>query len=1191
MILLILLLMVVGSAGILFGLAYSERGTGFLAGQARRWTGDLVSWQSLEGSLSGPLMLEGLSVKQPGLALELRTLSFDWEPGALLRGMLRVTALEAEGIRVALSTTDSPPAGKPFNPAGLRLPIDILLQGVKLQRLQLTQDGQTAAVIDQIDLDVRLHSNELLLQQLDVALPQGRLGLSGGVALETQMPLQLLAAWELKLAPPGAATQAGAAAADVAVSGELAVQGNIGWSEAITFDLDYQVSGDGLGELNPQLPRQLAATGRLYGEQRGDNLSLERASLALEDTPLELILLGRLSPISGTEPGVDATLKWSGLQWPLTGENPDVASTDGSLQITGTTSAYDLDLWATLGGKDIPASQWQGRASGDAGHITLRQLQGRVLGGELRITGPLEWAPVPRWDLQLEGRDLDPSQLVPDLSGQFAVAMRSSGQLHPDRGILADVELERLSGKLLDRQLSLTARAQIEAETLEIHTLELASGGNQLNASGSASPNSLAMQWQINAPEPGAFIPGAAGTLTARGTIEGSPPAPRLQAHLEGKSLRLDTMTIPTLVAVVEAGPEPGDKLKLELVTGPVMDGDRSLLESLQLRADGTTSRHTLTAELATATEKLQTRMEGGLAPGLASWSGKLTRLDAQGDLFGGWHLEQPGALTLAAGEIALGNSCLRSDTGPARLCARLDWAQSAGARLNAALQALPMQTLVADISGELAADIDASLAADGALLANASLNITPGQIRVALDDKVKQLDHGGGDLTLTIGAGGLAAKLRFATPEQGQVLADLQLPAFTTLPLPQRQPLTGRIQASLPDLGGVAAWVPQLASSAGRLEADLRAAGTLDQPEVTGEMTLTGGAADIPLAGLQLSNVELSATSSQERPGELDLSGSLSSGPGRVDLWGQLDLPGNKLALALKGERLQVYNTRDARALLSPDLQIGWNDNTLKLRGQLLIPEAAITPQLALSPATLDENPGAGESPGQVIAPSPDVVVINASPERPGEDAIPVAPFRIDSKVRLIVGDQVTVNALGFVSSINGTVTFRNAPDRTELLPIANGVLSLEHGTFRAFGNDLDIETGQLIFADAPVTEPELNVRAVRWIDNDPLVTAAGILVTGPVTEPTLELFSRPQLEASEIQSYLLTGRSSGDDSNVLNVGTYLRPRLYVGYGYNLLEATSQFNSLFSITPRYGVGTSLGEADNNINLTITYEH
>ena len=74
----------------------------------------MVTWQDLDGTLSGPLALRGLSLKQPGLALEMRTLTLDWEPRALLQGVLLVESLEAEGIRIELATTDSPPSGESF---------------------------------------------------------------------------------------------------------------------------------------------------------------------------------------------------------------------------------------------------------------------------------------------------------------------------------------------------------------------------------------------------------------------------------------------------------------------------------------------------------------------------------------------------------------------------------------------------------------------------------------------------------------------------------------------------------------------------------------------------------------------------------------------------------------------------------------------------------------------------------------------------------------------------------------------------------------------------------------------------------------------------------------------------------------------------------------------------------------------
>ena len=208
----------------------------------------------------------------------------------------------------------------------------------------------------------------------------------------------------------------------------------------------------------------------------------------------------------------------------------------------------------------------------------------------------------------------------------------------------------------------------------------------------------------------------------------------------------------------------------------------------------------------------------------------------------------------------------------------------------------------------------------------------------------------------------------------------------------------------------------------------------------------------------------------------------------------------------------------------------------------------------------------------------------------KPLERPRPAPPIQLDSQVELILGDRVDVNALGFISRIAGAVTFTNRPGQPDLIPEADGRLLIEDGTFRAFGQDLEIDTGQVIFARVPVTEPELNIQAVRWIDNDPQISAAGVLISGPATEPLLELFSRPQLDPSEIQSYLLTGRSAGDRDSVLSIGTYLHPKLYVGYGYNLLEKTNEFYALYTITPRYGVGASVGEANNSLNLTFTHE-
>ncbi|MEE4146035.1 MAG: translocation/assembly module TamB domain-containing protein, partial [Halieaceae bacterium] len=355
------------------------------------------------------------------------------------------------------------------------------------------------------------------------------------------------------------------------------------------------------------------------------------------------------------------------------------------------------------------------------------------------------------------------------------------------------------------------------------------------------------------------------------------------------------------------------------------------------------------------------------------------------------------------------------------------------------------------------------------------------------------------------------------------------------------------------------------------------------------GELALAGGAADVPMAGLELRQIDLRVHSDAARPGQLAIAGGLTSGEGRVDLSGHVDLASGGTALTIAGDRLLAYDTPDARVLVSPDLQLGWDSDVLTLRGRVAVPEAVITPQLGLSPALLTEDTTTTPQPGRVIAPSPDVVIIDAAGELE-EPPASAPPLRLDSRLELLVGDRVNVRALGLIGRLTGKVTFINRPGG-DLLPVANGSLAIEDGTFRAFGQDLEIETGRVVFAGKPVTEPELNVRAVRWIDNDPVVSSVGVLLTGPARQPLLELFSRPELDQTEIQSYLLTGSGSGNRDSVLSIGTYLYPKLYVSYGYNLLEETNQFDTLYTITPRYGVEAKVGEADNTLNMTITYEH
>lgn len=992
---------------------------------------------------------------------------------------------------------------------------------------------------------------------------------------------------------------------------QLFLEGEVGWAGPISAALAYRARGEGLDALNADLPSELRAAGRLDLHYSGDTLQLERLDLAVVDTPLRATLSGTVQLPAAGEPELDLALTWSELRWPLQGEAL-ASSPEGQALIGGTPTRWRASLDAGMAGSQVPPGQWRAEMTGNDREMQLEALRGALLAGEITVRGHAAWIPAPAWELRLEGRGLEPGQWRPELAGKLALDLDTRGRIDAETGVSAEVMLERLAGEIAGRAIDLSAQGVIAGERVELKSLALDSGGNRLRAGGRVDGERLALDWSLEAPAPGELFPGAGGELSASGSVSGTAAQPRVQASLEGRELQWQGQSLSTLALEVRAGLAADAPLHLDLELGPLSADPAAgapLLESAVLRARGSTVRHALSFDVRSATEQLQGQLDGGLDMGEASWRGRLAALGIDSGALGQWQLEAAAPLALSAARAELGDTCLQSSvtdaSPPARVCAGGEWRATGDANFAARLESLSLARLLPDLSGAVNGDLRVAMAADGALTGRGGFTVEPGELRVDTPAGEQQLHHGGGELDLNIDRGGLVASLGLRPLESGQVHAELQLPAMNRVPPRDPQPLAGRLQLDLPDLSGLQGWVPELEAVRGRLQGDLRLGGTLAQPTLEGQLALAEAAADVPLAGLELRDLELRLQAQPSPAGRLRITGGLSSGGGRLMLAGDVETNTGTLAMTLRGDRVEVYNTADARALLSPDLGIRFGDDILRVRGKVAVAEARITPKLGLSPGVASEEAVAVDTAavdtveaeadveadfGSIVAPSPDVVILGEQAQDAAEDT-PATPLRIDSEVELVLGNRVRVSALGFAGGITGGVTFRNRPRQTSPIPTAEGRLNVEGGTFRAFGQDLEIETGEVLFRGGPVTEPEVNLRAVRWIDNDPLVSAAGVQVTGPLATPTMELFSRPQLDPTEIQSYLLTGHSAASRESALSIGTYLHPKLYVGYGYNLLEETSEFDALYTITPRYGVEANVGEADNNLGVTITYEH
>ena len=111
---------------------------------------------------------------------------------------------------------------------------------------------------------------------------------------------------------------------------------------------------------------------------------------------------------------------------------------------------------------------------------------------------------------------------------------------------------------------------------------------------------------------------------------------------------------------------------------------------------------------------------------------------------------------------------------------------------------------------------------------------------------------------------------------------------------------------------------------------------------------------------------------------------------------------------------------------------------------------------------------------------------------------------------------NDVKLDAFGLTTDIQGSLSM----EQMDAKLTGNGDLNLVNGRYQAYGQDLIIRKGEILFS-GPLDRPTLDIEAIR----DPEKTAddviAGIRVTGQAEQPDIEVFSNPTKEQSEALSY----------------------------------------------------------------------
>lgn len=452
--------------------------------------------------------------------------------------------------------------------------------------------------------------------------------------------------------------------------------------------------------------------------------------------------------------------------------------------------------------------------------------------------------------------------------------------------------------------------------------------------------------------------------------------------------------------------------------------------------------------------------------------------------------------------------------------------------------------------------------------------------------------------LDLQTRAGGLEGRLTLTLDNDDRIDGHVRLPGLVARAgVTKGQPIEGELSARLRRLELLTALFPDVEDPRGELRARLALGGTLGDPRITGRVTLADGTAQVPRLGLALK--EIAFTAASDGGNRIRFEGRLRSG-GELRFNGRMQWPTDNVRdwsaeLALKGERVEAVKIPEAWVLVSPDLRLRARPRRVDVEGELVVPEARIEPLQT----------------GAAVPVSRDVILVNA----PDELAAKSTPWDLYSQVRVVLGDKVRFKGFGLTGNITGSVT---ATDEPEKITTARGELSVTAGKYAAYGRELDVEHGRLIFAGGPIENPGIDARAVRRVGE----VLAGIRVRGTLKSPVLTLFSDPPMPETDILSYLILGQplqqaSTAEGRSLLGaasaltltggdrlardigarfgfeevaiqagstpgeaslmVGRYLSPKLFVAYSVGLFEQINLLRLRYQLNSRWTVQTETG--------------
>lgn len=1077
--------------------------------------------------------LSRIGWKDEDIQFEAENVIFTWSPGCLRGKRLCIDLLRAEQISINIAPDDSLAAPRQdIQLPSVRLPLGIQLQQVQIDNL-LINGGSTR--LSDLHLQAQASSDYLHIahfsgQGLDLAWQiEGDLRMTGDWPLRMVADLQLPTvderSWELQVRLAGSLEMLelearssgylpGLLTAEIQpLQAELPLKAH--WQGDSFLALHSLPETLTLHELVMELEGELEsgiallAHGRLAGEGGDVGLQLRGQLTTTNISDLNLQLQVAEQPERVLNLSADAD--WQGLlsanaelsmqqfpwQWlyPQSLGELDIQQLNAQAQLRG--EAYSSDLQASLSGVGKQAAELALSLAGTPEQVTVEPLRLTSDIGSLSGRAVVRMVDSVSWDADLLLESLDPQFFVSQLPGALSGPVTTTGELR--EGNLQMSAGWDINGTLRRQPLVLSGALATENNQWQLNQLQLHQGQNSITGAGHWG-DKVDGELAIQLPELHTLWPGLGGQLAGNMAATGTATTPEVALSLQGQRLTFETFAMAALkiagnITLYEQFPG-----SLNLTASRMRSGD-TRLGDLNLSLEGNKGVHDLAASLQGGQAELEMRLNGGVAND--NWHGELSSGRVASDEMQ-WQLQQPATLSYqhGSGDLRLGAHCWSHLSS--QLCFKGEQQLMPNRRLDLQLSDFPLASLQPwfpdDFSwnGSLNAGVqlhqDAGAAPSGQLV----ISSRNGELAVNNADQILHLPYDVFEFTAELDPRLAQTRLQLLSSGLGYLdaQADIADPAGT-------QQLQGSFVLDDVQLDILRPFLPQIEVLSGDLKGSGLLAGSLNAPQIEGEIRLVDGHVSGPELPVSFEQLELLVAIVGQ---QANIDGHWHSGAGQGALTGRAAWsPDLQVDVNLHGSDLPIRVAPYADLLASPDLHIGLADNNLNLTGTIAIPEGEITVR---------------ELPAAAVRVSPDAEIIGAEPEA-GESL----PMGITADIRLAIGDQLHFSGFGLTGRLDGLLQVRENLTAT-------GNLNILDGRFRGYGQRLELRRAQILFA-GPLSKPYLDLEAIRRVDN----VIAGLRLTGSADAPMSEVFSEPAMAQEQALSYLILGRPLGADTGDSNL------------------------------------------------------